>query len=244
MKQSLDTISIIIPTRNESRLISQCLASIPHDVELVIVDASDDDTPDVIKQLRPVNTTLIRSQTHIAAARQIGAMVAQGDWLVFSDADVVFEPGYFVRIHRYLDRDAFYGPKYATTSHTVYSACFNSGQQICQVFGIAAASGSNMAVRRRVFERVGGFRRDLPVNEDTELFLRLAHHGYRIAYARDLTVRSLDDRRLALGATRKMLHSTCRTALLWANLYIPMPKRWLYHDWGYWRKTRYRELAK
>lgn len=244
MKQSLKSISIIIPTRNESRLIGHCLAAIPHDVELIVVDASDDDTPDVIKQLRPVNTTLIRSQTHIATARQIGAAAACGDWLVFSDADVVFGPGYFEHIHHYFHRDAFYGPKYATINHTVYSACFNSGQQICQVFGIPAASGSNMVVHRPAFEKAGGFRRDLPVNEDTELFLRLAHHGYRITYARDLAVRSLDDRRLAFGATRKMLHSTCRTALLWANLYIPMPKRWLYHDWGYWQKTRYRELAK
>ncbi|NOK59481.1 MAG: glycosyltransferase [Chloroflexi bacterium AL-W] len=244
MNQLLDSISIIIPTRNESCLIRQFLATIPREVELVVVDASDDDTPAVIKQLRPANTTLIRSRAHIAAARQIGAAAARGDWLVFSDADVVFEPGYFERVHAYFTGDALYGPKYATINHTVYSTCFNSGQQICDVLGIPAASGSNMAVRRRVFEAVGGFRRDLPVNEDTELFLRLAHHGYRITYAPDLAVRSLDDRRLALGSTRKMLHSACRTALLWANLYIPLPKRWLCHDWGYWRKTRYQELAK
>lgn len=238
-------LSVIVPTRNEAARISGLLASLPDAVELVVVDASDDRTPQIIQSLRPHNTCVIRSSAHIAAARQIGARAASGEWLLFSDADVAFEPGYFDRVNRYLDNaDAFYGPKYATKAHTAYSVYFNSGQRTMQALGIPAASGSNMAVRRDAFDVVGGFRRDLPVNEDSELFLRLAYHRYRISYASDLGVRSLDDRRLQLGAARKMLHSLARMTMLFVNLYIPLPQRWLRHDWGYWRRSHGRELAK
>jgi glycosyltransferase involved in cell wall biosynthesis len=238
-------LSVIVPTRNEAARIHGLLASLPDTVELVVVDASDDETPQIIQLLRPHNTRIIRSRAHIAAAREIGARAARGEWLLFSDADVAFEPGYFDRITRYLDSaDAFYGPKYATTAHTAYSVSFNSGQRLMHALGIPAASGSNMAVRRDAFEVVGGFRRDLPVNEDSELFLRLAYHRYRICYALDLGVRSLDDRRLQLGAARKMIHSVARMTMLFVNLYIPLPQRWLQHDWGYWRRSRGRELAK
>lgn len=90
-----DRISVIIPTRNEIQHIRTFLAAIPAAVELIVVDASDDATPDMIAALRPNNTQIIRSGIHIAAARQLGAAAATGDWLLFSDADVCFEPGYF-----------------------------------------------------------------------------------------------------------------------------------------------------
>lgn len=233
-----ERLSVVLPTRNEVDRIDGFLASLPDTIELVVVDASDDGTPDLIAQRRPANTQIIRSPARIAGARQLGARAARGEWLLFSDADVAFEPGYFDRIERYTRFDAFYGPKYATAQHPTYSMCFNTGQRICQALGVPAASGSNMAVRRDVFEAAGGFRCDLPVNEDTELFLRLAFLGYRISYAFELGVRSLDDRRLDRGSIRKMWHSVARGMLLLANLYLPLPQRWLRHDWGYWRRAR------
>ncbi|NWG22168.1 MAG: glycosyltransferase [Chloroflexi bacterium] len=234
----LDVLSVIIPTRNEAALIGAFLADLPERLELVVVDASDDDTPAIIERLRPRNTQVIRSPAGIAEAREIGAAAARGDWLLFSDADVRFAPGYFDRIQRYAAADAVYGPKYATTAYRWYSHAFTRGQRLAHMLGLPAASGSNMAVRRRILDAVGGFRRDLPVNEDSELFLRLAHRGYRIVFAPDLAVHSLDDRRLRRGAARKLLHSTARCALIALGLRMPLPQRLLRHDWGYWGAPR------
>jgi glycosyltransferase involved in cell wall biosynthesis len=230
-------VSVIIPTRNEARSIAAFLESLPPDVDLIVVDASDDPTPAIIAARRPERTLVIRAPVGIAAARQLGAQAARGDWLLFSDADVRFTPGYFARLAPYLAFDAFYGVKRATAAHPWYDCCFGAGQRVCHRLGIPAASGSNMAVRREAFAAVGGFRADLPVNEDSELMLRLARHGYRVAFAPDLAVDSLDDRRLDRGALRKLLHSASRTALLAAGLYVPVPQRWLRHDWGYWRRA-------
>jgi len=234
----ISPLSVVIPTRNEAALIGGFLAALPAPVELVVVDASDDDTPAIIERTRPHNTRIIRAPAGIAEAREIGAAAASGDWLIFSDADVHFAPGYFDRFTRYTNADAVYGPKYATTAYQWYSRIFTGGQRLAHTLGFPAASGSNMAVRRKVLTAVGGFRCDLPVNEDSELFLRLAHRGYHIVFAPDLAVHSLDDRRLRCGAARKLVHSTARCALIALGMRVPLPQRLLRHDWGYWSTTR------
>lgn len=235
MTCDLCDVSVVIPTRNEARNIGPFLASLHPAVELVVVDASDDGTDTLIMQLRPTRTTVIRSSAPIALARQIGAQAAQGHWIIFSDADVCFEPGYFDHLLQHITGDAFYGPKYSTPIYQRYSQFFNACQRVIHRLGIPAASGSNMGLRREVFEQVGGIRLDLPVNEDTELMMRVSRQGFRVDYVRVLAVRSIDDRRLARGVLLKTLHSLSRNMLLFLNCYVPMPRRWLRHDWGYWR---------
>jgi GT2 family glycosyltransferase len=228
-------VAVVIPTRNEAGRIGQLLATIPRSVGVVVVDASQDSTPAIVQTQRP-DALIIHSTARIAEARQIGSMAAQADWLVFSDADVAFAPGYFERLHAYQHLDGYYGPKRATAAHPTYDAIFNHGQRLCQFCGFPAASGSNMIVRRVALLEAGGFRCDLPVNEDTELFLRMAFLGYPIGYAPDLVVHSLDDRRLDRGATRKLIHSALRSLLIALDLRIGLPPAWLQHDWGYWKR--------
>lgn len=231
-------VSVIIPTRNEAAVIGAFLANLPQDIELIVVDASDDETPALIERIRSANTQVIRSSAGIAAARHIGAAAARGEWLLFSDADIQFAPDYFERFAAYTDADAVYGPKYATDAYRWYSRVFTDGQRLAHHIGIPAASGSNMALRRDVYFAAGGFRVDLPVNEDSELFLRLAARGYHIEFAPDLAVYSLDDRRLHRGAGRKLLHSIARCLLILLSLYLPIPQAWLRSDWGYWSSRR------
>lgn len=234
MPVHLRDVSVVIPTRNEAHNIRAFLSSLHPDVELIVVDAGNDGTDALITNLRPKRTKIILSDAPIALARQMGAEAAQGQWLIFSDADVCFEPAYFTTFAHSITGDAFYGPKYATRTYPRYSQFFNACQRTIHKVGVPAASGSNMGVRRNVFDQVGGFRRDLPVNEDTELMMRVRHRGFTVNYVRSLAVRSLDDRRLDRGLALKTLHSVGRSLLLFINLYVPMPRRWLCHDWGYW----------
>jgi hypothetical protein len=46
----------------------------------------------------------------------------------------------------------------------------------------------NLGLRRQVFERVGGFRPDVPVLGDTDLSWRLQQAGYVLTFARDAVV--------------------------------------------------------
>jgi glycosyltransferase involved in cell wall biosynthesis len=88
-------ISVIVPTRNEARNIPRFLASTPPDVELIVCDASTDETPELVYKLRPGKTLVIDAPGTIADARQLGAEASSGDFLVFTDADVAFDRRYF-----------------------------------------------------------------------------------------------------------------------------------------------------
>ncbi|MBK7781714.1 MAG: glycosyltransferase family 2 protein [Ardenticatenia bacterium] len=84
--------SLVLPTRNGPPTSPPSSGALPPDLRLIVVDASDDGTPDIINRLRPRSTQVIRSRAGVSAARQIGAEAAATPWLLFSDADVTFGP--------------------------------------------------------------------------------------------------------------------------------------------------------
>ncbi|HHY56519.1 MAG TPA: glycosyltransferase [Chloroflexi bacterium] len=227
----VEDVTVVLPTRNEADNIVPFLASLPPTVALIVVDASRDATPRLIEANRPAHTTLIRSQAHIAEARNIGARAAHTPWLLFTDADVSFAPDYFARLSRYGDEVALYGPKLAQQEFATYYRWFARGQRLLATLGIPAVTGSNLLVRRRVFLAAGGFDPTLPCNEDSELGWRLARQNVCVSFAPDLIVYERDHRRLRRGALRKTIHSLVRCTLLYTDL---LPDRWRRADWGYW----------
>lgn len=227
-------ISIVVPTRNEAGNIPFFLASLPPAIQLIVVDSSDDDTPDIALRLRPANTRIVRRICNIAQARQIGADAARTPWLLFTDADIAFAPDYFERLASLSPCDAAYGPKMSTTGFSNYYRWFARAQGWCHALGVAAASGSNLLMRRLALKAVGGFDLQLTCNEDSEVVWRIQRHGYRVRFDPGLIVYERDHRRLERGALAKTLHSATRCALLYLNL---MPARWRSRDWGYWSQA-------
>jgi glycosyltransferase involved in cell wall biosynthesis len=226
-------ITVIVPTRNERENIPAFLGSLPPEVALIVVDASTDDTPDIIRRLRPHNTTVICQPSNVTEARCIGAAAATTEWLLFTDADVIFDEFYFDRFAPGIaEYDAVYGPKLShNDAYRYYYRFFSWGQQASHTLGIPAVSGSNIAMKREVYHVIGGFDLTLTVNEDSEIGWRLKRHGHRIGFNPQLKVYARDHRRLKQGRTRKTLHSLTRCALLYFNL-IPADQRG--NDWGYW----------
>jgi GT2 family glycosyltransferase len=227
----LEDITIIVPTRNEESNIGAFLESIPLGVALVVVDSSEDETADTVQSLRPERTLLIRTTCNVTQARQAGAREAATEWLLFTDADVVFTEDYFHNLLHYEDCDALYGPKLSRNGFERYYRFFAKGQALLRLVGIPAASGSNLLIRREVFDNVGGFDLKLNCNEDSEIAWRIQRLGYRVGFAKDLHVIACDHRRLERGVARKIFHSLARCTLLYLNL---LPKRFRMNDWGYW----------
>jgi len=228
---NLSQLTIIVPTRNEAHNIPAFLNSLPPEVNLIGVDASQDNTADLMTTLRPERTLVIRHPGKITQARQLGAEAARTTWLLFTDADVTFAPDYFKRLLVYQNYDALYGPKLSRDDFIGYYRWFGFGQQVLQQTGIPAVSGSNLLVSRQAFYGAGSFDLRLTCNEDSELGWRIKQKGYRITFAPDLVVYAHDHRRLRLGVARKTIHSLARCLLLYFNL---MPTRWRSRDWGYW----------
>jgi GT2 family glycosyltransferase len=228
----IEDVTVIVPTRDEAHNIGAFLASLPEAIHLIVVDASQDATPEMVKTLRPKRTLLLRHPARIAEARQAGAEAATTNWLLLTDADVVFAPDYFGRLVAYRGYyDAIYGPKLSNAEFSRYYGWIAQGQRLADALGVPAVSGSNLFVNKNMLTSVGGFDLQLTCNEDSELGWRIKRHGYRIAFAPDLAVIARDHRRLYRGVWRKTLHSITRCTLLYLNL---MPKHWHGRDWGYW----------
>ena len=228
----LSEVTLILATRDEAHNIGTFLGSIPPQIRLIVVDASRDKTPDLIEHLRPVNSLVLREPGSVTQARQRGAGVAITPWLLFSDADIVFPPGYFERLCSLTGEAVCYGPKLSRDRYRHYYRWVAAGQSLCQVCGIPAASGSNLLVPRAVFSAIGGFDLTLNCNEDSEFVWRIKRAGYQVRYLRDLVVYATDHRRIERGRTRKTLHSLARCTLLYTNL---MPQKLRSLDWGYWQ---------
>jgi chlorobactene glucosyltransferase len=98
-------ISIILPVRNEAAHIDACLASLasqdyPNFSILVIDDGSSDCTPQLLAQWRERDARVrVQRVDHLppgwagkAHALHLGVTLAEGEWLLFTDADTCHEP--------------------------------------------------------------------------------------------------------------------------------------------------------
>lgn len=102
---STPKVSIIVPARNESRIVAQALQSLlgqdyPNFEIILIDDHSEDDTFAIASALAEHDSRLraIRSSElpgdwrGKAWANQQGAAFAKGNWLLFTDADILYHP--------------------------------------------------------------------------------------------------------------------------------------------------------
>ncbi|MDD2889777.1 MAG: glycosyltransferase [bacterium] len=98
--------SIIIPTRNRSWVLKDCISHLSNqsakDYEIIIIDdASDDNTNDLVSDQQPLTTVhsqlkYIRLPQRIGcwAARNVGIKNASGEIIIFVDSDVLVDKNF------------------------------------------------------------------------------------------------------------------------------------------------------
>jgi len=204
--QTWRTVSIVIPVRNRPGEIAACLDSLqlldyPDDkIEIIVVDdASDDATPDVVEQY-PVQ--LIRLDQHRQASycRNLGARHAAGDILAYIDSDCLADPMWLKRL-----LPAFEDPSLAAVGGRVDGVFeeksldrYEKAKSSLMVSSRAKRSqpddpffyvpACNFLVRRQVFLELGGFNTRLVVGEDVDLCWRLQKTGHGLEFRPDGTV--------------------------------------------------------
>lgn len=195
------TISIVIPTLREGSFIERTLQNfndlqIPH--ELIITDGgSTDETLDIARKYtdKIVVWTLARRQT-FGEAKNAGAALAIGKFLVFIDADVIIpspQP-FFEEILAAFDKNqklvALTVPlKPLLENHSRIDAFFCAPLNWFyiisnNVFHFGNSSGEFQMMRAETFRKIGGFTEHLAAGEDNELFRRLASLGRTISYSK------------------------------------------------------------
>jgi len=189
-------ISIIIPTLNEQFYLPKLLAALEkqtfRDFEVTVVDGGSGDKTvfEATRFVGRLNLKIIEDQRGISRQRNLGARESQGEYLLFLDADVVPSPAFLEILLREVERKkidagiAFPRPLAANPwtriMATVGGICLFS-----LLFPIYKnCIGADFVVRRKAFEKVGGFDESLLFAEDNDLLQRLLKSGfsYKVLY--------------------------------------------------------------
>lgn len=192
-------ISIIIDTLREENYLKRTLENfdtldIPH--EIIITDGgSTDGTLSIAAQYtdKIVVWDKPRRQT-FGEAKNAGAAIATGEFLVFIDADVLIPKPqrFFEEILAVFDKNkkliaATVPLKPWPENHSWIDAFFceplNWTYIIANnIFHSGNSSGEFQMVRTDAFRNEGGFKEHLAAGEDNELFRELANHGQTLSY--------------------------------------------------------------
>ncbi len=170
--------SIIIPTLNEEMLLPNLLADLQaqtfRDFEVIVADAgSKDRTVEVAERLG----ARVVPGGMPAVGRNRGAQAADGDFLVFLDADTRVAPNFLHQLYieleeRFLDlatceiKPISQNPLDGLL-HDFANLAIKIGQ-----FADPHAPGFCIIISRRLFKRVGGFNESLKLAEDHDLVKR------------------------------------------------------------------------
>lgn len=203
----LPRISILIPARNEERVIERTLRAIsqlnyPEFEVIVIDDGSTDQTAALVAQIasadsrmRLVQVPRERSGRGKAAALNFGLRAARHATIAVYDADNTPEPDSL----RHLAEQQVAHPECAAVlgmfrtrnrSRNLLTRFINlegvSFQRIVQagrwvLLGVCTLPGTNYLIRRSVLEGVGGWD-ERALTEDAELTLRVYRAGHRIKF--------------------------------------------------------------
>ena len=222
-------MSVVVPVYNDQRALGQCLAALttacPSGTEIIVVDDASTDESAAVGARLPVQVVRLTINAGPAAARNYGARQARGDLLLFVDSDVVLPPGALDHVARRFDEHpdvaAVFGSYDANpAAEGIVSRYKNLLHHFIHQNGEAQAStfwAGCGAVRRSVFEDVGGFdqhRFRRPSIEDIELGYRLRRAGYRI-----LLDRTLQGTHLKRWTFRSLLWTdVMRRAIPWSRL--------------------------
>lgn len=198
-------ISIVIPVYNGGDNFRRCLVSITGSWlspdEIIVISDGDTDGSFQVAEAFGVKVLRLPNRVGPARARNIGAKAAQGDLLFFMDADVTLYPNTLGLIEQQFQQmpnlvaliGSYDDTPGATNFLSQYKNLFHHYTH--QVSSEIASTfwGACGAIRRSVFEAVGGFDEsyDQPCIEDIELGYRLKQAGYSIRLCKDIQVKHL-----------------------------------------------------
>jgi GT2 family glycosyltransferase len=208
-------ITVVVCTYNRCQSLAKALSSVaaqtpPESVDwevLVVDNNSSDQTRDVVEEFCRRQPSRFRyvfePNQGLSHARNAGIREARGQVLAFMDDDVTVEPTWLqnltAALHnrewagaggRILPEQTFSPPRWLSVEGPyalLPLAFFDRGLEAGPL--AEPPYGTNMAFRKEMFEKYGGFRTDLGrcagstlSNEDTEFGRRLMAAGERLRY--------------------------------------------------------------
>ncbi|MBP7162766.1 MAG: glycosyltransferase family 2 protein [Candidatus Omnitrophica bacterium] len=196
----VEQVSIVIPAFNAGKTITQTIQAClnqdyAHVKEVIVID--DGSMDETGERVRAAGVSCVRqNNAGPAQARNKGAALAAGDVICFTDADCIPHPNWVRSLLRHFSDPAVgavmgsYGianPQ-SWLARAVYQEIMFRHRRMPvypKVFG-----SYNVAIRKTVFDNVGGFNGEYPhaSGEDNDLSYRILSCGYKIFFAKDALV--------------------------------------------------------
>jgi glycosyltransferase involved in cell wall biosynthesis len=199
-------VSIIIPTKNSASVLEDCLKSLKKQdypkkrYEIIIGDDhSKDKTIEIAKKY---GAKIVKSSRPPGRQRNDAIASARGSILGFIDSDCVAMKDWISGgVKNFLDEDTAIvgGPNFTHPHDPFIAQC--AGYVFSSRAGSAAMSARytskgkniketdetgliscNMFMKKRVFDKVGGFQTDFFPNEENDLMYRVKKIGYKLLY--------------------------------------------------------------
>jgi GT2 family glycosyltransferase len=189
--------SVVIPVHNCAVYLAQALPEVVaqlgerDDAEIIVVDdISTDDPASVVERLGRGRVQYRPNPGHLGAIGTFNRCLelATGDLVHLLHGDDAVLPGFYAAMEEALadptpvaavcrvrDIDAHNNPTYITRSYRKGTGVWTDALDAFAVSNRVRAPG--IVVRRSAYERVGGYRTDLPHTADWEMWTRLAAHG-------------------------------------------------------------------
>jgi glycosyltransferase involved in cell wall biosynthesis len=185
-------VSAIVPVFNGESTIAAAIDSVLNQnfdaTEVIVVnDGSTDGTALILRSYGSKIRIIEQSNRGVSAARNAGAAIAHGEYLAFLDADDEWLPGKLAKAILALDRNAAATLVFSDVIQIGLDGSFGQPSHIGRApsmddlltrnWGILPSS---VVMRRRVFERCGGFREEITgpgCGEDTYMWMLAREQG-------------------------------------------------------------------
>lgn len=223
-------VAIVIPTLNEERFISRCLDSIIKQtfkfekMDVMIIDGgSNDKTKDIVAKYQKShqNIRFLENKKKIqSVAFNIGFKKSTAPYIIRLDAHAEYDSKYISLCIENLKQDEkrgnvggrcnilpFNQSLWAQTNAILNHSRFGIGGAAFRVSNEAHNTDSVPfgAFPRKIIEKIGGMREDLPRGEDNEYNSRIRKAGYKIFF--DPNIISSYFARPTLGASCKQMYA-------------------------------------
>lgn len=200
----MSDVGVVIVTWNSASTIADCLASLPPEMTVVVVDnASGDDTVRRVRKTRP-QTTIIESERNrgFGSACNLGAASLPGLDLLLLNPDATIEASAIQHLRQQLEEApslGAMGPAIADASGTLElswgsdpslknewdrkQAHSKQGTRHQEPMKVDWVTGGCCLIRRDAWEEVGGFDEHYFLYfEDLDLCRRIRRAGYEVRY--------------------------------------------------------------
>lgn len=184
-------ISVVIPAYNEEKNIGSCLTALKNQnfprkaYEIIVVDNnSTDKTAQIAKRMK-AEVIPEKTQGYVFALRK-GCSQAEGEIIAITDADTLVLGDWLKKIYQAYQKNpqvvciggrATFKPKIFLA--LLIELIFALGGWFFNLF-----PGMNLSIRKDVYRKIGGFRKEVNFDTDVDFCLRIRKEG-KVLFLRD-----------------------------------------------------------